>query len=425
VRVRTGIARALLVVVMSSPALPNPGVAQTSAARGGPATVDTLVVSEDVELRRIASALLPSLAQRSGLELRGPVRVERRSRAELEAYVVGKLDEELPPGRALRLAEAYALLGLAPADFDLRATLTAIYTEQVAGFYDPDSTALYVLDDQAPAALESLLMHELVHAVQDQWVDLAAVTAPELDNDRSSAAQAAIEGHAMLVMMEHAMSAAQPDLDVVAMPGFAALVRPALDGVHDQYPALGGAPRIIQETLLLPYTEGAAYVQAVWAARGARVPLGDMLPASTEQVARPERFTSSAPDTPTSVGLRVSDEVDTLLDDVLGYAETRIFLEELAGEAAGAAADGWDGDRWALVTDGARSGVVWSLVFDSEGARDRFASTVTPHLSALPNRASLGTMEVDGRPIALLRIGLEPEVTVTLEGGVATPGAVP
>ncbi len=407
-RIGTVIVRTLVLLAL----VPLPGAAQASGS------ADTLVVSGDPELRRISSALLPALAERSGLQLRAPVRVERRSRAQLEAYVIGKLDEELPPGKARLLEEAYALLGLAPEGFDLRATLTAIYTEQVAGFYEPDSTALYVLDDQPSAALESLLMHELVHAVQDQWVDLAAVTAPELDNDRSAAAQAAIEGHAMLVMLEHAMSAAQPDLDVVDMPRIAGLLRPALDGVHDQYPALGSAPRIIRESLLLPYTEGAAYVQAVWAARGRRVPLGEMLPASTEQVARPERFTAETPDEPTEVRVTVSDDVEVLLDDVLGFAETRIFLEELAGESAGSAASGWDGDRWALVRNGERSGIVWALVFDTEGARDRFASTVTPHLTALPGRASLRTMMVDERPAALLRIGLEPEVTVTFEGGV-------
>jgi len=414
VRIGTVIVRTLVLLAL----VPGVGVAQADASGGTTASEDTLVVSGDPELRRISAALLPSLAARSGLELRAPVRVERRSRADLEAYVIGKLDEELPPGRARLLADAYALLGLAPTDFDLRATLTAIYTEQVAGFYEPDSTALYVLDDQPSAALESLLMHELVHAVQDQWVDLAAVTAPGLDNDRSSAAQAAIEGHAMLVMLEHAMSSAQPDLDVVDIPRLAGLLRPLLDGVREEYPALGAAPRIVQESLLLPYTEGAAYVQAVWAERGRRVPLGDMLPASTEQVAYPERFTAAAPDAPTDVGVTVSGDVEVLLDDVLGFAETRVFLEELAGESAGAAAGGWDGDRWALVRDDERRGVVWALVFDTDGARDRFAATVTPHLTALPDRSSLRTMRVDGRPVALLRIGLEPEVTVTLEGGV-------
>src|SRR5690606_16011354 len=130
------------------------------------------VTSSDPELRAMAERLLPDLARRAGLELQEPVRLERRSRAQLESYLRAKLDEELPPERAAATVEAYAMLGLVPADLELRDLLLDLYTEQVAGFYEPDSTALFVLDDQPREALESLLLHELVHAVQDQSADL-------------------------------------------------------------------------------------------------------------------------------------------------------------------------------------------------------------------------------------------------------------
>ena len=56
---------------------------------GAPAPQDTVLVeSSDPELRELASDLLPDLARRSGLELRRPVRVERRSRDHLVAYLV-------------------------------------------------------------------------------------------------------------------------------------------------------------------------------------------------------------------------------------------------------------------------------------------------------------------------------------------------
>jgi len=389
--------------------------AQASAGVG----VDTLVVSSDAELREMAAALLPELAERSGLELRAPVRLERRSRRELEAYLTRKLDEDVPEESARRIARAYALLGLVPEGFDLRGTLLAVYTEQVAGFYDPDSTTLYVLDDQPRSALEALLVHELVHAVQDQWVDLEAATAFEIGNDRRAAAQAAIEGHATLVMLEYTMNQmGSSRIDVVEMPMFAAGIGPTLEGVRDQYPALGSAPRIVQESLLLPYLSGAAFVQAAWAARGARVPLDEILPASTEQVALPERFTAEPRDEPTEVSLGFDASVRPLHDDVLGFAETRVLLEELGGP--GSAAEGWDGDRWALVesaTAGGGDGVVWATVFDDEAARDRFLEELRPRLDQLPAEAVLDAAMVEGRAVAILRVNLMPEVTVTLEGG--------
>ena len=152
--------------------------ALTVACRGAQVR-DTLVVSDDAELRQIASELLLDLAKRSGLELKTPVRLARRSRAELVGYLTAKLDRELPPEEARGISESYYLLGLAPVGLDLRGVLLAVYTEQVAGFYDPDSTALFVMDDQPAEALRTVLVHELVHAVQDQSVDLDALTARE------------------------------------------------------------------------------------------------------------------------------------------------------------------------------------------------------------------------------------------------------
>jgi hypothetical protein len=382
------------------------------------AAEEIAVVTDDPELRALAETLLPDLARRSGLEVRAPIHLERRSRAALVEYLEAKLDADLPPARAERLETAYTLLGLAPAEFDLRSTLLAVYTEQVAGFYDPDSTTLYVLDDQPRAVLEPLLLHELVHAVQDQWIDLEAATAMELGNDRRVAALAAIEGHATFVMLEHTLAEMGGASDLTQVDDFAALVGPALAGARDQYPVLAAAPRVIQESLLLPYLSGAGFVHSVWRARGART--GDferLIPTSTEQVGQPERFLSTPPDAPTEVRLEVRG-VRPLLDDVLGYAETRILLEELVGPAAGVAANGWDGDRWVLVEgEEAARGLVWVAVFDTLAARDRFVATLTPRLDAFPARATLGSMAVDGRPVVMLRIGVQPEVTISLEGG--------
>lgn len=378
----------------------------------------TLVISSDPELRRVAAALLPSLAERSGLELREPVRVERRTREELVRYLEAKLDEELPPDEEASLARAYALMGLFPENVALRDLLMSVYTEQVAGFYDPDSTALFVLDDQPAETLESLLVHELVHAIQDQTTSLDSITDRSRGNDRQSAAQAAIEGHATLVMLEHMLGQMQGgEVDLSEIPDFAAQIRPALEGMRAQYPALADAPRVIQETILFPYLEGAGFVQHLWAVTGdRRPPFGDELPESTEQVVFPERFVGQR-DTPTTLLLSVGGRA-VVYENVLGQLETRILVEELAGSDAGPAARGWDGDRYVLL-DG-RDDLVWATVWDDAEARDGFVRTLRPALAALPRPATVEVREVEGRPVAIVVIGEATGVEVTLEGGEPT-----
>lgn len=394
------------------------GEAPAAAARSTDAG-DTLVISADPELRDLASAMLPDLAQRSGLALRDPVRLERRSRLELEGYLRAKLDEELPEDRAGHLAAVYSRLGLMSPETELRDLMLSVYVEQVAGFYDPDSTALFVMDDQPADALQPLLLHELVHAVQDQWADLEAVTARDVGNDRATAAQAAIEGHATLVMMEYMAEQSQGrSVDLTEIPGFGGQMRAVMDGARSQYPALARAPRVIQEGLLFPYLEGAGFVLEVWRTRATREGgIQDLLPASTEQVTDPARFLADPPDAPTRVSVAPSAGT-VLYRDGLGALETRILLEELGGTSAGAAATGWDGDEYVLVrTDDGGEALAWASVWDDAPARDRFLASLAPHLGRLPDAATLAPVEVHGRPGALLMVGGIVDVTITLAGG--------
>lgn len=379
---------------------------------------DTLVISSDPELRAAAAELLPDLAVRSGLELRAPVRVENRSRAELESYLTVKLDEELSVEDEDVTLRSYALLGLMPRDLDLRQLLLQVYTEQVAGFYDPDSTALFVMDDQPAATRNMVLVHELVHAVQDQAADLDSLTSKDRGNDRRTAAQAAIEGHATLVMLEFMMERLQGrELDLSEVPDFSGQLRPALEAVRTQYPALATAPRVVQESMLFPYLDGAGFVQALWRERGGRpAPFGAELPQSTEQVIDPGRWITEPRDQPTGVDVSV-DGRSTIHSATLGQLETRILLEELVGPEAGEAAKGWDGDELTLVQSvEGEDGIAWAAVWDDDDSRDRFVEVLRTALDAFPAPASIASVDVQERAVSVLRVGPVEAVTVRLEG---------
>ena len=376
----------------------------------------SLVMSSDPALAQAAARLLPDLADRSGLELLEPVRLERRTRMELERYLEFKLDQELPVDEAELLTESYGLLGLVPRDMDLRAVLKELYLEQVAGFYDPDSTTLFVLDDQPDDALESLLVHELVHAIQDQSVDLDAITDSELGNDRQVAAQAAIEGHATLVMFEFLMGRQGGAVDLTEMTNFTDLVRPALEAARTQSPALAGAPLVIQESLLFPYLGGASFVEALWKQElGRPPPFGERLPASTEQILHPERFLGDDPDFPVTLEVIAPEGWTRLYHGGLGELETGILLETHMGSRA--PADGWDGDRYVLLenAEGVRA-LAWVSVWDSESQRDRFIEALRPYLGGFPTEAAVVRMDVNGRPGSRLLLGDAPDVETSLMG---------
>jgi hypothetical protein len=296
---------------------------------------------------------------------------------------------------------AYALFGLVPDTLDLRGLLLDLYTEQVAGFYDPDSTALFVMDDQPAETLEGLLVHELVHAVQDQWADLDELTSPEVGNDRGTAAQAAIEGHATLVMLEFLMERMQGRaVDLAEIPDFAATLRPALEGMRSQFPALARAPLVIQEALLFPYLEGAGFVQALWAEGERAAPFGEDLPRSTEQV-----LNGDLEDVPMDFTIVVTGGREVHSDD-LGRLETGIFLDTHLGPGQSVLAEGWGGDRYVLLeNDDGEHALIWQVVWDDAAARDRFIDAVSSSLNGLPKNAMMQANEVMGLPGSVLTVG--------------------
>ena len=367
-----------------------------------------MVVSSDRELGDLAAALLPDLARRSGLTLSEPVRLERRSRAQLMRYLIHKLDEELSEEDARHLVAAYALLGLVPDTLDLRALLLGLYTEQLAGFYEPDSATLFILDDQPASVVQPLLVHELVHAVQDQSADLDVLTDPDLGNDRGTAAHAAIEGHATLVMLEYLTEQTRgAPVDLGKVPDFTAAVRPGLEGLGTQFPALANAPAVIRETLLFPYLEGTGFVQNLWAREGRVAPFGSHLPLSTEQI-----LTRDRQDLPVRLALSV-EEGRVRHEDDLGRLELGIFLDALLGAGWSRLATGWGGDRYALIegTDGAE-GLALVVVWDDPPSRDRFVTAVVGALDRLPAPATLEPAVVGGRAAAVLRVRLPGNVRV-------------
>lgn len=368
----------------------------------------SLVRSTDPELRRLADALIGDLAERSGLELKGPVVLERRSRSQLVHYLEVKLDEELPVDEAEAMTHAYALFGLVPPATDLRRLLLDLYTEQVAGFYDPDSTALFVLDDQPPQLVEGLLIHELVHALQDQSADLSAITADSLGNDRRLAAQSAIEGHATLVMLDYlAERMSGQRLDLTSLPDFAGpALQQAVSGMA-QYPSLAGAPAVIQQELLFPYIGGTQYVLDLWRTSGRVAPFGDRLPMSTEQV-----MTQVLSDAPLRIELGVQGGT-VVWEENLGRMEVGVLLEAHLGGGSGELSSGWGGDRYALVDRDGTLGLAWLSIWDDDASRDRFVSRLSARLLSFAQPATLEAKEVDGRPGALLLVGLPDAVRVS------------
>ncbi|MBI4419508.1 MAG: hypothetical protein HY560_01675, partial [Gemmatimonadetes bacterium] len=349
----------------------------------------------------VARQVIPKVERAVGLRFRTPPAIAVRTGDQVRSYLARKLDQDLPPDVLEQVTIAYRLFRLIPDTLNLHSLLVALYSEQVVGYFDPDSATLYVVDRADPAQLRLVLAHELVHALQGQYVRLDSLLSVRHQNDRRNAAQAVMEGQATLA----SLVAMMPEQDFSEMPDFWAQYRETIRQEQQRMPVFSHAPVIIREGLIFPYLAGADFAR--WFARNFRdtVPFGPRLPLSTEQILHPDRYLKG--DRP--VELRFVRGPQPEYHDNLGEFETRVLLTVLSGsESAGAAsALGWAGDRYGIfAVDGtAERALVWWTVWDTDAAARRFELLLSRQWlrkSRPGRREVIDRLELDGHPAVRL-----------------------
>ena len=354
-------------------------------ARPGAATMERLVDSLQAPVERAA-----------GLKFKSRPRVASRTREQVRGYLIRKLDEQLPPSKLKGLETTYKLFGLLPDSLQLRALLLDLYTEQVAGYYDPDSATLFAVADADPSQLRLVLAHEMIHALQGQYIPLDSILYDGSNNDRLTAAQAVLEGQATLASIE-VLASGQ---NVTANPEFWALYRQQVRQQQSSMPVFAKAPLIVREALIFPYLAGAEFMHW-WKSSSLRdtVPFGPRMPVSTEQIMFPDRY---PPDQP--LPLRFTTNTERIYEDVLGESEIHILMAHLMGrqELREIRPAGWGGDRYRVLATPSGPALVWYLAWDDKRSADRFTWGFGGKLRQTSRegyRTLLETFELDGKQV--------------------------
>jgi hypothetical protein len=352
--------------------------------------------TEDM-LSRMVDSLRGKVERAAGLQFKATPKSALRSRQQVRAYLLHKLAEELPAAKLEGLETAYRLFGLLPDTLDLRPLLLELYTEQVAGYYDPDSAMLFGVAGADPAQLRVVVAHEMVHALQGERIPLDSILHERSNNDRLAAAQSVLEGQATLAGMKALFP---PGMDPTADPDFWDEYAAQIRSGQSSMPVLAGAPLVVREALIFPYLAGAEFMHW-WETSPWRdsVPYGPRMPVSTEQILFPDRYAKG--DVP--IALQFPADSAVPYEDVLGEVEVRILMARLAGQSQVRAAGptGWGGDRYRVYRSPAGPALVWVVVWDDPAASQRFESGYGAKLRATSRRgyrAVVEQLELDGKP---------------------------
>lgn len=317
-----------------------------------------------------AEELQQEVAEAGGIAFRSDVPLDYLSRDGLSAYVEEVLNSEYPPERAVAEQRTLVAFDLLEADTDLRRLRAKLLQENIAGFYDerPGRRRLYAVSEERrlTPANQVILAHELRHALQDQYAEVASLLPPEVGDfdDRRMALMSLLEGDATLVMERFLLR---------RLPFGNGEVRD-LSGFSLPAPPVPGAPAVLRDQLILPYLVGRDFAVALWRQRGwdGVKAAWQQPPDSTEQVLHPDKFLAREP--PQRLDVTYAPPRSRLLTEgVLGELLTRTLLGE---EASNDAAAGWGGDLYRAWDLSGRTLLVWRSAWDTPADAAEFSTAL-------------------------------------------------
>jgi hypothetical protein len=321
---------------------------------------------------------------------------------QLRANLQAEFDKSNPAAR-LALAERIdKALGLLSADASLRSAMLELQNSQVIGYYDPAVDRLFIVSRAGGLGptQRATYAHEFVHELQDRHFDLESLGLETPDeSDLRFARLALVEGDATSAQTAWITANLSP-------VELGQMVAEAADPLILE--VLGRTPAILLETSLFSYQAGAAFVDGLLA-QGGHAAVDDAygdLPASTEQIIHPEKYLArEAPvgvTLPADLAARFGTGWTLDAQDTLGELQLRVWLREgrVAGDVARVAADGWGGDRIALLAAPGGAGDVVVLVTDWDSATDARDFRAAAR-AALEGYARPGSVVAGGRRVVV------------------------
>jgi len=253
----------------------------------------------------MVDVLLKFSSDESGLPIKSTVQRQLITRAAVESYLEEKFNDDEGAKRLQRDEIVLKKFGLLDHDFQLKPFLLALLKEQIEAFYDSKTKTVNLLDWVAPEEEQSVLAHELTHALQDQHSDLEkwdnqtpddvshneTADQEHLAKDEMDTARDAVaEGQATAVMMDCILKPLGKSL--VKDPEVLDLVRGKMTAGDDS-PVMARAPLLLSESMLFPYRDGLSFEQDVWMDQGQAAAFAGTLdrpPTSSWEIINPREY---------------------------------------------------------------------------------------------------------------------------------------
>jgi hypothetical protein len=328
-----------------------PAPPQKSSPGDAPADPEVKITpSQAEELFHSVDEILEFDSKQTGLPIRREVKRKLTSRDEVVSYLTKHVDDE--DTKRLRRSElVLKKFGLLPREFNLQTFLVALLREEVAGYYDPKTRTVNLLDWVPMEEQEPVMAHELTHALQDQaiglqkWMkkgdkDLGEIkkdpTPTDIENDEiDSAREAVVEGQAQAMMFQYALAPAGRSI-VDAPQLVESMETESMTGTPSTK-VFNEAPIFMKESMTFPYSYGMEFVIKLMKKGGKEKAFEGLLqnpPHTTRQIMEPETYLSGEKIEPMPVPDFKRDFKDYQKFDIgaMGEFDVAVLIKQYAGE---------------------------------------------------------------------------------------------
>lgn len=316
-----------------------------------------------------------------GLKLKGSFQRDLLSEDQLKQNVINDFFKDYTDEDARHDSGILGAFGLLQPNFDLHQFYIDLYSEQVAGYYDNETKAMYVVSGENFSGVERMTYaHEFTHTLQDQNFDIQNGLKVNNDNCKKdteycAAVTALMEGDATLSEQYWYMRYSTKQDKQQVNQFYQTYTSPVYDS----------APAYMKLDFLFPYQQGLDFVNELfskgkWNAVDAAY---KDPPVSTEQILHPEKYPDDKPipvdmpDLQPVLGSgweewdrNVMGEWYSYLVLYAGY-QTSFQLDETT--AANAAA-GWGGDTYVYYGNAQSDQFVlaWQSLWETNKDTDEF-----------------------------------------------------
>lgn len=334
----------------TTPQAQDQGAAQTKDQSKGEDKGEVKITPREAEeLFHSVDEILEFDSKQTGLRIRKQVKRKLTSREEVVSYLTKHMNDE--DTKRLRRSElVLKKFGLLPNSFNLETFLVALLKEEVAGYYDPKTKTVNLLDWVPMQEQEPVMAHELTHALQDQsvglekWMkhgdkDLGEIkkdpTPMDIENDETDdAREAVVEGQAQAMMFQFALS--PTGHSIVDSPALLdAMEEETLTGTPETK-VFNEAPIFLKESMTFPYSYGMEFVVKIMQKSGKDKAFEGVLknpPHTTRQIMQPETYLAGERIEPMRVPDFKRDFSQYQKFDIgaMGEFDVDILIEQYAG----------------------------------------------------------------------------------------------